>query len=148
MKQTETEKIDQFLEKEDPYTFAMLTLDIEAGFEENGQKTELLFEAFEDVLRKNLSSGAITVRFEEDVYLAFAPFILDKTYLMKVFDRLQQEYSELIKKDCPESKTAVAIGCITGKQKTTLEQLSKTAEKLVAALRKQGRHGYKIMEQN
>lgn len=148
MEQTETEKIEQFLEKEDPYTFAMLTLDIEAVSEESGQKAEPLFEAFEDVLRKNLSSGTITVRFEEDVYLAFAPFILDKIQLMKVFDRLQQEYSEFIKQDCPERKTAVAIGCITGERKTTLEQLSETAEKLVVALRKQGKHGYKIMEQN
>lgn len=142
------EKIEYFLGKEDPYTFVMLTLDIGEALEENRQETEQLFTEFEEMLLKKLSSGTILLRFEEDVYLAFAPFILDKMHLMRVFERLQQEYSERLRDACPKRKAAVAIGCIIGERQTTLEQLSETAGKLVAALRKQGRHGYKIMEQN
>lgn len=144
----EVEEIEHFLCKEDPYTFALLALDIKDSFGENCWETEQMLKVFEEMLHKNLSSGTILARLEEDAFIAFAPFVLDKIHLMKVFDGLQHEYSEMMQKNYPERNTAVAIGCVTGENRTTLEQLCITTEQLVDALRKQGRHGYKIMEQN
>lgn len=141
----ETEQIEAFLKKGDPYTFALLSVDrmeVEAG----SQKAEYVLEALEGIIRRNLSSGMIILRFEEDTYIAFAPFILDKNFLMEIFCNLQQEYAEFIRKTYPDKEIPVGIGCIMGKTPVTMEKLCELAEKLLEAIRKQGKYGYKIME--
>lgn len=142
-------KIEKHLNNGDPYTFALLMVD---GAElpvkrQSYPDTEQMMKYFGELAKKKFSSATVLFPFEGDIYVAFAPFVLDRNHMMKVFDALQQEYYEFAQKQCSQKEHSVFIGCVTGTKQTTLEELCQKAEKLVRALRNQGRHGYKIMEE-
>lgn len=141
-------KIEKYLEKGDPYTFALMVVDSTELMEERKyQETDRMLKDFGEFAKEKFSSGTILLPFEEDMFLAFAPFVLDKNHLMEKFDALQQEYYFLMQNQCPQQEPCVFIGCVIGTRRITLEELCQKAEKLVRALRKQGRYGYKIMEE-
>lgn len=142
------QKIENFLINGDPYTLILLTVESENLVTERVGylEAEKAVRSFGKLIKKKFSSGMILIPFEEDMFIAFAPFLLDRNYMMWIFDILQQEYYEFARAQYPEKEVSIAIGCVTGTKQSTLEELCQMAEKLIESIRKQGKYGYKIME--
>lgn len=149
MKGTDIQRIEHYLENGDPYTFILLAVDNPNLLKKRNknQNADVVVKDFLHITKSTFSSGTIITRYEEDRYVAFAPFILDKRYLMNSFEHIQQEYFEFSRKYFPEADFSVSIGCVVGMKQTELKTLYRKAEKLTCVTGTQGRYGYKIMEE-
>jgi len=142
------QRIEQYLSNGDPYTFIMLAVSSEALMmgKTDYQTVEEALVYLRNLLRKKFGSGMIILPFEGDMFLAFAPFVLSKNFVMGVLDSIQQEYFDFICSGYPGKEAAVSTGCIIGVKRSDLEELCYKAEKLIDCIKKQGKWGYKIIE--
>ena len=148
METTEIMRIEEFLRRGDPYTLVLLAVDNGCLVAENTdyREAEKALKFFKGLIKKQFSSGMLITSFEEDMFLAFAPFILNQNYMMTIFDSVQQQYYDYIHAEYQGKEVSVSVGCVMGVKQSTLEELLRKAEKLTAAIKKQGRYGYKILE--
>ena len=144
----EIQKIEQYLNNGDPYTFLLLAVNSEGlvSGKTDCKKAEEMMMFLGQLLRKKFGSGMLITPFEGDLFLAFAPFVLSKSYLMGILDSVQQEYYDFIRGKYPDSCISVSAGGIIGVKQSNLEELCDKAERLIEILRKQGMCGYKIIE--
>lgn len=141
-------KIEECLSMGDPYSFAILVIDnLELLGEKYNQQAQTdAVENFEKLAKEHFSSGTLLTWHAEGKLIAFAPFKLDRNYMMDVFEAVQQGYGDWVQRNYPQSKSSVSISCVSGTKKTDPEELYQTATKLLSAIKVYGQHGYKIME--
>ena len=142
------QKIENFINNGDSYTLVMLVVNNEAlaAGQGNYQRIEEALDFLVALIKRKFGSGMIVTPFEGDTFLVFAPFILSKPYLMGIFDSLQQEYFDFTRANYQGKEASVGIGCITGAKQASLEELCGMAEQLIVEIWRQGKCGYKIME--
>lgn len=140
--------IEEHLNNGELYTFAIFDIDNfkMINDEYNHQAGDIALKKFSELMSHSFDKQTILARLGGDEFIAFIPKQLSKEHMTEVLQHFQSVYKQFIEENYPRSRSSVSIGCVTGKEVTTFDQLYQTADALMYQMKKNGKNGCRIEE--
>ena len=140
--------MEKYLEKETPYTFALLDIDNlkQINDKYNHKAGDHALKTFADLMKSTFTERTTIARLGGDEFIAFFPRKMRKNRLEEVFRLLQSEYGGFIQQNYPESHSSVSVGCVIGAKPVSYDTLYQQADELMYQIKKDKKNGCNIKE--